>query len=124
MANFKEPIDTFANRLYKAMTHRGLTQVDLVKRTGISKGSISQYMSGTYVPKSSNIYLLSKALDVSEQYLMGFDVPMDKPKIKNEDLMINVGEDGIYLIRLYNELEGDEKDLLITLAEKLSKKKA
>ena len=60
------------------MLLRGLKQVDLVEKTGISKGALSSYISGRYVPKQNNTFLIAKALDVSEAWLMGADVPMER----------------------------------------------
>lgn len=69
---------TIANRIKEAMTIRGMKQVDLVSLTGIGKSSISTYLSGEYEPKKRNIYKIAKALDVSEAWLMGEDVPMER----------------------------------------------
>lgn len=69
---------TTAERIREGMEIRGLKQTDLVERTGISKGALSSYISGRYVPKQNNIHLISKALGVSEAWLMGNDVPMDR----------------------------------------------
>ncbi len=69
---------TFSNRLNEAMQLRDIRAVDLVKETGISKSRISQYVNGIYEAKQTALYLLAKALNVSEAWLMGYDVPMDR----------------------------------------------
>lgn len=69
---------TTSERIKEGMELRGLKQADLVERTGISKGALSSYISGRYIPKQNNIYLISKALNVSEAWLMGSDVPIDR----------------------------------------------
>lgn len=69
---------TISERIKEGMELRGLKQTDLVDRTGISKGALSSYISGRYVPKQNNIYLISKALNVNEAWLMGNDVPMER----------------------------------------------
>ena len=69
---------TTADRISEAMKLRDIRQADLVKKTGISKGALSSYISGRYVPKQNNVYLIAKALDVSEAWLMGADVPMQR----------------------------------------------
>lgn len=73
-----EMIDTFANRLNKAINIRNIKPVELAEKTGIDKSKISSYMSGRYKAKQDGVYLLANALDVSEAWLMGLDVPMDK----------------------------------------------
>ena len=69
---------TTADRISEAMKLRDIRQADLVKKTGISKGALSSYISGRYVPKQNNVYLIAKALDVIEAWLMGGDVPMQR----------------------------------------------
>ena len=69
---------TTADRISEAMKLRDMRQADLVEKTGISKGALSSYISGRYVPKQNNVYLIAKALDVSEAWLMGGDVPMQR----------------------------------------------
>lgn len=69
---------TTSERIKEAMENLGLKQADLVDRTGISKGALSSYISGRYLPKQTNIYLIAKALNVSEAWLMGADVPMKR----------------------------------------------
>lgn len=71
-------MDTIASRMREAMQLRNITQADLIKTTGITKSSISSYINGKYEPKHDNIYKIAKALNVSESWLMGFDVPMER----------------------------------------------
>lgn len=66
---------SFAQRLRDAMQSAGLKAVDLHERTGISKASISEYLSGNYEPKQKNVYRLAKALHVAPSYLMGLSEP-------------------------------------------------
>lgn len=80
---------TTAERIQEGMTLRNLKQADLVERTGISKGALSSYLSGRYTPKQNNIYLISKALNVSEAWLMGAEVPMT-PIERTKGVSINV----------------------------------
>jgi transcriptional regulator with XRE-family HTH domain len=84
----EKTVASIAERLRAAMDKAGKKQADLVRETGLDRGSISSYLSGKYEPKQKAIYKLSKALDVSEAWLLGFDVPMyrtDEQK-KNDHL--------------------------------------
>lgn len=65
-----------SERLKEAMTLRNIKQADLVRSTGIDKGSISLYVSGKYSPKGDKLYKLATALNVSSAWLSGFNVPM------------------------------------------------
>ena len=78
-----ELVDTFANRLNKAISLRNIKPIELAEKTGIDKSKISSYMSGRYKAKQDGIYLLAQALNVSEVWLMGYDVPMESIPIKN-----------------------------------------
>lgn len=78
-------------RLKEAMEIRGFRAVDLIDRTGIPKVTLSYYMSGKTEPKADRIYTLAKVLDVSEAWLMGFDVPMYRTdEQKKNDVLAEV----------------------------------
>lgn len=76
------------DRLSEAMELRGLRAVDLVEATGIPKVTMSYYLSGKTVPRSDKLYKLAQALNVSEAWLLGYDVPMHRTddKKKNDQL--------------------------------------
>ena len=76
------------DRLREAMERRGFRAVDLVERTGIPKGTISYYLTGHTKPKADRLYLLARALDVSEAWLLGYDVPIQRSDAqkKNDQL--------------------------------------
>ena len=65
-------------RIKKAMNLRGLTQADIVEKTNIKKSALSQYINGKITPRQNAIGELAKILNVSEPWLMGYDVPMER----------------------------------------------
>ena len=69
-------VDTFRNRLEKAMALRDMTAADLSKKSGLSDALISGYRTGRQEPKREKLAMLAKALSVSPGWLMGFDTPM------------------------------------------------
>lgn len=78
---------TTANRLKKVMDQNGLRQVDILKKAepyckkfGVKLGrnDLSQYISGKVSPGQEKLTVLALALNVSEAWLMGFDVPMER----------------------------------------------
>lgn len=73
-------MDSISSRIKAALEIRGMKQTDLVTKTGIGKSSISTYISGSYIPKQENIIKISKALNVNEAWLTGYDVPMERDK--------------------------------------------
>ena len=79
-----------AERLRYLMETRELRQADILnklspycKRYGIDiqRNALSQYVSGKVVPKQDKLTLLGLALDVSEAWLMGYDVPMERERL-------------------------------------------
>ena len=76
------PKDELKNRLRSALNLRNMKAIELSEKTGIPKSAISQYMSGYAKPKQDRIYLLAHALNVSEAWLMGYDVPMERTSSK------------------------------------------
>ena len=70
--------DSFQSRLRAGLDFTGMTQSELSKQSGVSKSSISRYLSGAWEAKQDAVYLLSRALNVSEAWLMGYDVPMER----------------------------------------------
>ena len=66
------------NRIYEAMVANGLTAYELAKKAHVDKGALSRYLSGKVQPKSKNLHALAVALNVSETWLMGYDVAMER----------------------------------------------
>ena len=64
-------------RLRRAMNSNNISQIELSEKTGIPKSSINQYLSGYAKPKDDRIFLLSKALGVTESWLIGYDEDED-----------------------------------------------
>ena len=82
---------TFAERLNEALKIRNISQNELAKRAGIHKSSISYYANGTYEAKQDGLTKLALALDVSEVWLMGLDVPMKRESgVKLKDYVISM----------------------------------
>ena len=84
-----------AIRLKTIMNMRGLRQVDILNLTvpycqkysvKMNKSDISQYCSGKTEPNQEKLFILGNALNVSEAWLMGFDVPMERTPYKAESV--------------------------------------
>lgn len=109
---YKERVETCGQRIAKALKIRGIRQADLCKNAKVPKSSLSLYLSGAYEPKQNRIYDMAKALDVSEAWLMGYDVPMDKnEKNPPEEPKLTEGEKK--WMELYHRLSGETRELLI-----------
>ena len=77
---------TTSARLKEVMRLYNLRQIDILKKAepyckelGIKMGrnDLSQYVSGKVLPGQEKLTALSQALNVSETWLMGYDVPMN-----------------------------------------------
>lgn len=72
------------DRLKKIMIDRGLRQIDILNKTipfckkynvKLGRNDLSQYISGKVEPSQKKLTILAEALNVSEVWLMGYDVP-------------------------------------------------
>lgn len=115
------------NRLAEALRLRGMKQVELSEKTGIDKSSINCWKSNRWEPKSDSLHKMAKALDVSELWLAGYDVPMERPveqknmddlasyvlKIKNDPQLRRI-------VRHLTMLDGSQLDIIEKLLENMN----
>ena len=110
----QEPISA---RIKKALKIKGMRQAELCKLANIPKSSLSQYLSGDFEPKQDRIYLIAKALNVSEAWLMGFDVPMERQdKLKNtssDKMELTEGEKAI--LSLFRCVPEEQQTLVLQM---------
>lgn len=65
------------DRLAEALQIRDMTAAELSRKSGVDKGSISNYLKGKFVPKQNAIGAMASALNVSPAWLLGFDLTID-----------------------------------------------
>lgn len=107
-------MESISERIKTALELREMKQADLIKLTGINKGALSSYISGKYEPKQNNIFLMAKALNVSEAWLMGYDVPMERKPITIEVVPEDAGRDKrllSYMTQLYDAYQKAPKHI-------------
>ena len=89
---------TTSDRLKQIMAERGLKQADILRlcqpyadrhRIKIGSNDLSQYVTGKVLPGQTKLFILGKALNVNEAWLMGFDV--DPARADNKALDIVEG---------------------------------
>ncbi len=113
MANWSKTSST-SQRLQEAMQLRQMKQADLSRATGLSKGGISNYVTGRYEPKSDIISKLAKALNCSEMWLWGYDVPMERQKnVPSDESDLNEGEK--LLLDLFRKIPEDQQQLYLRI---------
>ena len=112
-----------AIRLKTIMNMRGLRQVDILNLTvpycqkysvKMNKSDISQYCSGKTEPNQEKLFILGNALNVSEAWLMGFDVPMERVPNKTESVRSSsVSAQCKEIIEVCNQLSPHNRKLCI-----------
>lgn len=107
--NFKglQKVSTISERLQIAMDKRKIKQIDLARVADVNQGALSRYLKGAYAPKSTALYKLALALDVSDMWLEGYDVPMERSQKQKEIDFKN---------NLYKKISQD-MDLLKTISQ-------
>ena len=116
------------NRIAEALSIKGWKQVDLVERTGIPKASINAWVKQNWQPKQKSLMKMAQVLDVSEMWLAGYDVPMERPEAqkKNDELIQLIGEirkseDLQHLFSSICNLTGDQRKTIETMVNELNK---
>ena len=67
-----------STRLQELMDIKNINQVDLCQRTGIPNSSMSMYLSGERSPRQNRLSQIAEKFNISEAWLMGYDVPMER----------------------------------------------
>ena len=116
------------NRIREALSLRGMKQVDLCERTGIKKSSLNNWLAQRWQPKQEPIMKMARVLDVSEMWLAGYDVPMERPvaQKKSDELTqlifeIKEQEDLKDLFTSICSLNNDQRKTIESMVNELSK---
>lgn len=113
MENWSKSSNT-AERLKEAMRIRNMKQADLARATGLGKGGISNYVTGRYEPKSDVIGKLAQALNCSEMWLWGYDVPMERQNNQSPDEQkLTEGEQ--ILLGLFRQVPEDKQQMVLDM---------
>lgn len=108
-----------ATRLKEIMEKRNLKQSDILRmakpyceryKIKLGKSDLSQFVSGKVEPGQWKLTILGLALNVSEAWLMGLDVPMERkatPDFIEEDGRTND------FVKLFQQLQPEQQSLII-----------
>lgn len=86
---------TTSERLRTIMNERNIKQIDIVNAAqpycekyhiSLHRNDLSQYVNGKASPKQDKLFILALALNVSEAWLWGFDVPIDRVTYSDENI--------------------------------------
>lgn len=119
---YTERIDKCSNRIKTALRVRRMKQCDLCEKTKIPKSSLSLYLSGAYEPRQDRLYEIAVALNVSEAWLMGYDVPMEREKPTPKE-RVDLTEKQRRLLDLFDLVPESQQEMLIGMIEGALKKR-
>ena len=95
---------TTSERLKQIMSERNLRQVDILEmckpycqkyNIKLGRNGLSQYVTGKVEPGQKKLTVLGMALNISEAWLMGFDVPM-KRQVSDGDIGNAFANDNLF----------------------------
>lgn len=117
------------DRLREAMRDADKKQADLARETGLNRATISKYLSGAVEPRQDAAYKLALALNVSETWLWGYDVPKERTRDqkKNDDLVKIIAQmrkdpKFFEIVSMLAELPSEQYASLTTIISALGKK--
>lgn len=108
------------------MKERNIKQIDILNackpyckkhNVKMNKSDISQYVSGKVEPNQDKLYVLCTALNVSEAWLMGFDVEKERKKLSAEE-----AERDFELLDKFALLSDKDKQIVTNLIDSLVNK--
>lgn len=124
-----ERIAELKDRLSEALSIRRMKAIELSEKTDIPKGAISYYLSGKSSPKADRLNLISQALNISEAWLLGYDVPMGRTteQKKNDNIIRFVAQmrkdnDFFDVVSDLAELQPEEYAVVKAMISTLKKK--
>ncbi|MBO4520722.1 MAG: helix-turn-helix domain-containing protein [Alphaproteobacteria bacterium] len=93
-----EKTTTTAERLRYILETENIKQADILERCmpyleqfkiKMNRSDISQYIAGKATPKQNKLYILARALNVSEAWLMGYDVEKERKERPEPALIVS-----------------------------------
>lgn len=111
---------TTSERLKQIMEERNLKQIDILNLSlpicskydiKMNKSDISQYVSGKVEPSQEKLVVLGLALNVTESWLMGFDV---SPQRKDSKLQ---AEEDFQIFYKFSLLNSRDKKIVLDMID-------
>lgn len=116
----------FSERLKEALNDKNWKPIDLANRSKVDKSAISRYLAGNYKAKSNNLTLIAEALNVSETWLLGYDVPKERqdPLLDPKDTIlynhiVNLGTSDVEkeLLVKCTMLDTDQQEAILKMVD-------
>ena len=120
---------TTSERLKQIMKERSMRQIDILnsakpycERYGVKlgKNALSQYVSGKVEPGQEKLSILGIALNVSEAWLMGYEVPMNRETITPA----TISDDGRTeeFLELFRKMTPEQQDAIMATMRSIQPK--
>lgn len=116
---------TTAQRLKQIMDIKQLRQVDILRAAEpyckrfdvkLNKNDLSQYVSGKTAPGQDKLTILGLALGVSEAWLMGYDVSMERSVTPTAEMSDGRSQE---FAELFELLTPEKQDIVINVIKGL-----
>lgn len=114
-------------RIKEAMKAAGKKQADLVRETGLNRGTISRYLSGEVEPRQDATHKIAVALNVSEMWLWGYDVPKERtPMQKKNDILADIvlqmrRDDELFMVaEKFAKLDAEKRQAIMVVLNAVS----
>lgn len=120
-----KPIQNVSQRLKELMESTGDKQIDMARKTGISKGTLTKYVNGKMGMKQSRIEQIAEIYGVDPVWLLGFDVPKKKKpyyvieqshKTLVREQTVRYGE----LLAKFDKLNDSDKQIIEDMIDRLN----
>lgn len=69
-----------------------MKQQELADKSGVSKNSISQYLSQRSIPSNISAGKMATVLGVNPMWLMGYDIPMNRTNVQSSHKEFNIDD--------------------------------
>ena len=108
----RKKTESCGKRIEKALTIRNMKQSELCKLANVPKSSLCLYLKGAYEPKQDRIFKMANVLNVSESWLMGYDVPMDNEELTTP-AQIELTDCEKVMLELFRQIPESQQQMLI-----------
>ncbi len=85
-------------RIHHLMKLNNIKQIDVCKKTGLCKNTISNYVNGNRLPDTEALYKLSKLFNVSMEWLLTGNDTLEYSGLLGEDKIILFKKENVHKI--------------------------
>ena len=117
-----------SERLKQIMNERSLRQVDILEAAKpfcekygvkLAKNDLSQYVSGKVEPRQEKLTILGLALNVSETWLMGYDVRRERDEKEQLTVPSELSDVKVQLIQYVYPLTDEQAALALRVLKSI-----